>query len=147
MSFITANNGPSSNSGPKCPEGRWPATCTKLEDKGDKDVTYDGKTKRQRRLMLVFEVSAKNTKCEVTRTYNWSRFKAADTGRMAELRRDIESWRGVPFESDDAADNFDLQKVVHQDVTVQVEHNREWVNIVALAPAGQAEIKAEDIPF
>ena len=114
---------------------------------GDKEVTYDGKTKRQRRLMLVFDVTAQNASCEVKRTYNWSMFKDADTGRMSDLRRDIEAWRGVPFESDDAASNFDLQKGVTQDVTVQVEHNGEWVNITALAPAGQAEIKAEDIPF
>ena len=147
MSFVTANNGPSSNDGPKCPKGRWPATCTKVEAMGDKEVTYDGKTKRQRRLMLVFDVTAKTDSCEVKRTYNWSMFKDADTGRMSDLRRDVEAWRGRPFESDDDAVNFDLSKVVHQAVTVQIEHNGEWVNITALAPAGMAEVKVEDIPF
>lgn len=135
-----------STGGEKCPRGRWRGVCLSVEPGDDREATYDGKTKRTRRVVFVFEVTAgaSGDRFEVKRTYNWTMFKDSANGRISDLRRDLEAWRDTPFENQEAADAFDLETCTNREATVQIDHNAEWVNITGLAPKGRAEVQTAE---
>lgn len=69
-------------------------------------------------------------------------------GQQANLRRDLENWFG-PFESDDAANEFDLEQILGKRCCVDITHkpgaSRTYANIQRILPPAE-EGDAEVIP-
>lgn len=87
------------------PAGQHAAVCCDVVDLGMLEVEYGGKKKSQHKIRIVWqidEVRADNKPYTVNKRYTNSLHEKAT------LRKDLESWRGVPF-TDVELQGFDLE--------------------------------------
>lgn len=143
MELVTAQSNGGGNFTP-APEGMHRAVCYRFVDLGTHDVEYQGKTKRQRKVLLSwelvdtedeFEYEGKTIKRPFTihQRFTWSMHEKGN------LRPFLEAWRGRRFKDEDlAAGGFDAQKLVGAPCYMQVMHNekgdRVYANIASINP-------------
>jgi hypothetical protein len=94
----------------KQPEvGNWSAICIRVIDLGTQDGEFQGKPKSSRQCRIVWELTDQfddNRKpLIIQRTYTSS------LGEKANLRKDLESWRGRPFTSAELT-GFDVKNIL-----------------------------------
>ena len=103
------------------PEELYEAVCGSVIDLGThEDTTYG---KRQRKVMIGFEIPSLTFKTDngeeprvIGKAYTLS------LRDKANLRKDLESWRGKKF-TDDELLGFDLKKIIGVSAQIQVIHN------------------------
>lgn len=109
------------------PAGVYVARCYRMVDIGTHNVEFKGVAKPTRQIYLWWELLTNDKGEEVhmadgervfsiSRQYTWSMHKKAN------LRSDLNKWRGEPF-TDDEASGFDLTKVLGSYCKLQVVHN------------------------
>lgn len=90
------------------PGGTWAAVCVDVVDLGMLEVSYGGKTKKQHKVRLVWQISelmADNKPYIVQKRYTLSLHE------KAALRKDLESWRGKTFTPDEE-EGFDIEVLI-----------------------------------
>lgn len=126
------------------PEGLHRSVCCDVVNLG----MQDGMFGRKHMVAIVHQIEeripATGKPFLVQKRYTLSMHKKAN------LRRDIESWVGKKFASDDDAERFDLEKLINFNGQVNVSHRTTdagtFANIEAIVPApkGVAPLRVED---
>lgn len=94
----------------KQPEtGNWPATCIRIIDLGTQEREYQGKTSYRRQSLIIWEIDGQVD--DQGQPITISKAYTASLGEKANLRKDLESWRGRPFTSDELA-GFDVKNLL-----------------------------------
>lgn len=94
----------------KQPEtGNWPATCIRIIDLGTQEREYQGKTSYRRQSLIIWEIDGQVD--DQGQPITISKAYTASLGDKANLRKDLESWRGRPFTSDELA-GFDVKNLL-----------------------------------
>src|SRR5580700_4442984 len=100
------------------PAGTHPAVCCDVIDLGILEVNFNGKTKKQHKINLVWQIDElrdDNRPFLVRKRYTLSLHEKAG------LRKDLESWRGRPF-TDAELDQFDVESVLGVGCLLSVIH-------------------------
>jgi hypothetical protein len=112
-----------------CPAGTHLATCYIVADIGHQEGAYGIKPK----VVLVWELP--NEKMQDGRPFAISQIYTASLSEKANLRHDLEAWRGRPFSKDELA-GFDLKNVLGKSCTLTVTHStkgdRTYANIASI---------------
>ena len=120
------------------PAGTHLAACYRVVDLGTQDSSYNGQPKRQHKIMLSWEIPdekmADGRPFTISQRYTWS------MSERAALRKDLESWRGLPFaEKDFGQGGFDIKNIVGKCCLLNIVHtekNREgkqYANIASIS--------------
>lgn len=128
------------------PAGTHVAVCYRFIDLGTQETEFQGVKKHQRKVMLGWELS--NEMMEdgkpfmISQRYTWS------MSEKANLRADLESWRGVAFkESDFGPGGFDIRRVLGAPCMMTVVHaeknGKTYANIRAIGKLP----KGMSVPF
>lgn len=143
MELATANNGGGGDFAP-APEGMHRAICYRFVDLGTQDVEWQGQIKKQRKVLLSWELVDTEDSFEhdgqtikrpftIHQRFTWSMHEKGN------LRPFLESWRGKRFRDEDlAVGGFDAQKLIGAPCYMQVIHNekgdRVYANIASINP-------------
>lgn len=101
------------------PAGTHAAVCVDVEDLGVLEVNFGGKTKRQHKINIIWqidEVREDNKPYDVRKRYTLSLHEKSG------LRKDLESWRGRPFTSAEL-EGFDVETILSAPCMLNVIHN------------------------
>jgi len=94
----------------KQPEaGNWPATCIRIIDLGTQKREYQGETSYRRQSLIIWEIDGQTD--DKGQPITISKAYTASLGDKANLRKDLESWRGRPFTSSELA-GFDVKNLL-----------------------------------
>ncbi len=94
------------------PTGTHLARCVKLIDLGTQHSEYMGQPTRRNQVLVVWELPDETIEFDgEQRPITTSKFYTNSLGEKANLRRDLESWRGKRF-TDDELPKFDLETVL-----------------------------------
>lgn len=116
------------------PAGPTAARCTRLIDLGTQESTYQGETKRQRKLLITWglaEARSDGTPHQISRRFGVSLHEKAT------LRQFLQAWRGRPFTDDELA-GFDLRKLLGVPCLLNLIHaardGKDFCNIASISP-------------
>ncbi len=94
------------------PVGTHVARCVKLIDLGTQHGEYKGQPTRRNQVLVVWELPDETIEIEgEQKPITTSRFYTNSLGEKANLRHDLESWRGRMF-TDDELRQFDLETIL-----------------------------------
>lgn len=127
-----------------CPIGTYQAVCVDVVDHGLIEVTFNGHTRQQHKVSLVWvtnEINPENDKPFLVQR----RFTNSLNEKSA-LRPFLEGWRGKPFSAEELK-GFDLEKLIGVNGLISVIHRtsddgRVWANVTSVGPLmrGMAKI-------
>jgi hypothetical protein len=128
------------------PEGTHQAVCVDVIDKGILKTTWQGQTREQHKIDVAWQLGEDREDGKP-----WIVFKryTLSLGEKANLRKDLESWRGRKFSREEEM-GFDVEKLVGVNCLLNVQHNvngdKTYANVVAVAPLikGMKPIKGRD---
>lgn len=118
------------------PAGTHLAMCYRVIDLGTQETTYMGQAKKQHKVLLSWELPdekmADGRPFTISQRYTWS------MSEKASLRRDLESWRGVPFTDKDFGEGgFDIKNVVGKACLLTIVHTEKngktYANITSIS--------------
>lgn len=142
---IIATKGDSKTYTP-APAGVHLAVCVDVVDKGWLEVTYAGKTKKQHKIVVAWQID--ELRDDAKRHVVYKRYTLS-LNEKANLRKDLESWRGRPFTLEEEI-GFDVEAVIGASCLLNVQHNpsgdRVYANVMAVMPLhkGMAKMSALD---
>jgi hypothetical protein len=130
------------------PAGVHLARCYRIIDLGTQKSEYEGKVNFLRKIKVVWEVHGtdedgtpivtdKGEPFIITKDYTLS------WGEKANLRKDLEAWRGKPFSQDEQR-RFDLKNVLDKFCMINVQHKPRrtgdgvYANVVSVTPVPAA---------
>jgi hypothetical protein len=135
-----------SGSGFEHPEpGTYGARCCGLIDLGTQTDEYQGETNVRRKVVITWEIELFMTD---GRPYTVSSFYTASLGKKANLRKDLESWRGVAF-TEEELKGFELKKLLGATCMLSVIESatgKTKVNAVMKLPKGMKVQDAVNSP-
>lgn len=151
MSLIVKENGGGSYD--PVPQGIHQAVCYAIYDLG---TQYNPKfNKEQKKLLIIFELPHVRIDIEengqvVNKPRVISNRYTASLNGQANLRKDLETWRGKPFTKEEL-DGFSLSNILGKNCQIQIMHNPDnqdptkvYANITNIMPlAGQDELQSE----
>jgi len=148
MSIIAKNSG---NDFPKLPlpeAGTVQAVCCGVWDIGLQPHEYKGEAKIKHDIVIAWELAEiiNVTESEYNgKPYMLSKTYTLSLGDMANLRKDLESWRGVPFSDEQIDNGFDVEKLYGANCLVGVKHveksGKTYANISAILPIAKGMTK------
>lgn len=110
-------------------DGLFPATCVQIIGVGTQPTPFkneDGTDKVQNRVIFTFETKGGNL---ISKEYT------ASLHEKANLRKDLESWRGKKFTEEELDSGFDIKDVLGKVCTVQVMRNKnDYATVTAVLP-------------
>src|ERR1043165_114898 len=106
------------------PEGTYIGRCIKVIDLGTQTSTGQFGTKSQKKVMVTWELLDDEVKMEDGRPFAVSQFYTASLHEKAQLRKDLESWRGKKFD-DKELEGFDMLDVLGTYCMIQVIHSKD----------------------
>lgn len=122
-------------------EGTVQAVCAGVWDLGMQPTNYNGVEKLQHKVVIAWELNQLIDSPEsdyhgmpymLSKTYTLSLYENAN------LRRDLESWRGRPFDDQTIRDGFDVETLYGVNCLVGVAHvtknDRTFANITSILP-------------
>lgn len=123
------------------PSGVHQAVCVDVIDKGVLEVTYSGKTKKQHKVSLAWQID--ELRDDGKRFLVYKRYTLS-LNEKATLRKDLESWRGRAFTRDEEM-GFDVESVIGANCLINVQHvtqgDRTYANVVAVMPIAKGMAK------
>ncbi len=128
------------------PSGSHQAVCVDVIDKGILEVTYAGKTKKQHKVSLAWQIE--ELRDDGKRFIVYKRYTLS-LNEKATLRHDLESWRGRPFTEAELA-GFDVETVIGVNCLISVQQktvaDRTYANVTAVMalPKGMPKLAAEN---
>lgn len=134
------------------PEGTYIGRCIKVIDLGTQTTTGQYGTKQQKKVMITWELLDDEVKMNDGRPYATSQFYTASLHEKAQLRKDLEAWRGKKF-TEEELEGFDLNDVLGKYCMIQIVHSADgnYANVNALMrykgeePAGVNELVSFDL--
>jgi hypothetical protein len=129
---------------PKAPEGQWPAVCVDVIDLGMVETTWQGKTKQQHKIVVVFQIAELDEKGERYRTAQRFTLSMSD---KANLRKFLESWRGKRYTDEEAREGVDIELMIGVNALIQIAHNdRGYADITSVMklPKGMEQLEPLD---
>lgn len=128
------------------PDGTFVARCYRFIDLGSHDQTFQGDSKGLKRLIMIgFELPTElmqdGRPFSIHKRYTWSMHEKAN------LRKDLEAWRGLKFvEADFGPGGFDVRNLLGKTCTISIIHSTTSENTYAnIASIGKA-MKGVEIP-
>jgi len=114
------------------PEGLHQAVCVDVHDIGLQKTPWGEKHK----VLIVWQIEQVNE--ETGKRFDVRSFYSLSLSEKANLRRDLECWRGRKFTEDELA-GFDLEKLLGANCQLQVVHNlsdegKTYANVQAIVP-------------
>lgn len=118
------------------PAGTHLAVCYRIIDLGTQSSTYMGQAKRQHKILVSWELPdermSDNRPFTIGQRYTWS------MSEKAALRRDLESWRGAPFqEKDFGPGGFDVKNIIGKSCLLNIVHTekngKQYANIASIS--------------
>lgn len=118
------------------PAGTHLAVCYRVIDLGTQSSTYMGQAKRQHKILVSWELPDERMSDDrpftIGQRYTWS------MSEKAALRRDLESWRGVPFqEKDFGQGGFDIKNIIGKACLLNIVHTekagKQYANIASIS--------------
>lgn len=139
----------------KCPSGMHLARCYRIIDLGTQKSEYMGQTKYLHKVMLGWEIHGMNDdgspiKMMDGRPFSIFKNYTMSWSEKANLRLDLQSWRGKPFTQEELR-RFDLKNVLGAFCMVNVierpakEGNKMYTNVSGVTPV-PAMIKQNGLP-
>ena len=128
------------------PAGVHQAVCVDVVDLGILDVTWQGVTKKQRKVNVAWQL---NEDRDDGKPYLVFKRYTLSLHEKAGLRKDLESWRGKKF-TDEEGRGFDVEKLIGVNCLLNVTHNhvgdRTYANVVSIMPLakGMPQIQGRD---
>ncbi len=132
---------------PKLPlpeAGTTQAVCCAVWDLGLQKTTYMGEEKVQHKIIVAWEVTELIMVAESEyygKPYMLNRKYTLSLGEKANLRKDLESWRGRPFSDKELKDGIDVEKLYGINCLIGIKHEADrndptkiYANVTALLP-------------
>ena len=132
---------------PKLPlpeAGTTQAVCCAVWDLGLQKTTYMGKEKIQHKIIIAWEVMEKINAPESEyhgKPYMLNKKYTLSLGEKANLRKDLEAWRGLPFAKEELESGFDLEKLYGVNCFLGIKHEPNktdpsivYANVSAILP-------------
>lgn len=136
---IVASKPQSSGTYTPAPEGVHDAVCCDVADLGIVETTWQGETKSQHKVRIVWQLG---TKMEDGRPYSIGRRYGLTLHEKSSLFKDLKTWFGKP-----PPDNFDLEKLIGQNCQIVVVHNERdgatYANVQSVLKAGKTKLKVD----
>ena len=104
------------------PMGTYVARCFKIIDLGTQQTEWQGEKKLQRKVLISWEILDDDHKMADGRPFAVTKKYTASLHEKAQLRKDLEAWRGRPFTPGELA-NFLLTDVMGAYCMMQIVHN------------------------
>jgi hypothetical protein len=127
--------------------GTTQAVCCAVWDLGLQQTMYkndDGTDKVQHKLIIAWEIVQKIDAPESEyhgKPYMLSKKYTLSLGEKANLRKDLESWRGRPFTADELKGGFDIEKLYGINCFIGIKHDADrndaskvYANVSAILP-------------
>ena len=118
-----------------CPAGSYLARCTQLIDLGTQTTTYEGETKKTRKVLVAWEVLDDECRRDDGQPFVLSKRFTQSLHEKAALRKTLASWRGRDFTPTELK-GFDLGAVLGKDAFLSVIHTdkdgKTFANIAAV---------------
>ena len=134
-----------------CPEGNHVAVCASIIDKGTQLVSYTGQPdKMQRKVRISWEIASEAR--QDGKPFYVSKNYTLSSNEKSNLRKDLESWRGVKFQASDfGPGGFELKNVLGIGCMINVIHtdgDKVYANIASIArmPKGMQSPKLSEPP-
>lgn len=109
------------------PAGAHAAVCVDVVDLGELEVTFGGKTKRQHKVNIVWQIEELR---DDGKPHQLRKRYTLSLHEKAGLRKDLESWRGRPFNEEELA-GFDVEVLIGKGCMINVVHNATGGNTYA----------------
>jgi hypothetical protein len=107
------------------PSGNQQAVCAFVEDIGTHEGSYQGKATLRHQVVICWELSEKMTKGEnIGKPFMVSKFYTLSLDQKANLRKDLESWRGRAFTDDDLKNGFDIERLKGVNCLLNIIHEK-----------------------
>jgi hypothetical protein len=132
MAIIAKETG---TSYPPAPAGLHQGVCCDVIDMGLVENTFKAGTK-QHKIRVAWQVDAID---DTGRPYLAQRRYTLSLDKKANLRKDLESWRGRPFTSEELK-GFDLEKLIGVNCQLNIMHvtkdGSTYANVIGIVPLG-----------
>ncbi len=119
------------------PSGLHQAVCVDVIDMGVLEVTYGGKTKKQRKIRLAWQI---DEEMEDGKPFLVQKRYTASLHEKSTLRKELESWRGKPFTDEELA-AFDMERLLGVNCQLNIQHavkaGETYANVVSIVPLGK----------
>jgi hypothetical protein len=131
------------------PAGTHLAVCYRVIDLGTQETTYKGQAKKQHKILLSWELPEEKMEdgrpFTISQRYTWS------MSEKASLRRDLESWRGLPFtERDFGEGGFDVKNILGKACLLNIVHtdkgDKKYANIASISKLMKGQTPPADGP-
>jgi len=105
------------------PAGTHIATCYRVIDIGTQQVEWEGKTKRQYKILLSWELTDELMKEgeNAGKPFTVHKRYTLSSSSKSSLRQDLEAWRGVPFRESDFG-TFDISILLGKSCMLGIVH-------------------------
>jgi hypothetical protein len=133
--------------------GTTRAVCCGIWDLGMQKTTFQGKEKIQHKVIIAWEIEEKINSPESEfhgQPYMLSKKYTLSLSDKANLRKDLESWRGKPYTETEAQAGFDIEKLYGVSCFLGIAHQPDrsdpskiYANVTAILPLpkGMEKIK------
>jgi hypothetical protein len=137
MALIATENGGKEFT--PAPEGLHPAVCVDIVDMGEVENKFKPGTK-QHKCRIVWQIAETDPDNEDKR-FIVSGFYTVSLNEKANLRKDLENWRGRKFTSEELK-GFDLEKLIGVNCQINVIHYQKpggptYANVETIVPIGK----------
>lgn len=128
------------------PAGVHVGVCVDVVDMGELEVTYAGKTKKQHKVRVVWQL---DTLRDDLKPFLVQKRYTLSLNEKATLRKELESWRGRAF-TEEELKGFDLEKLLGANAQLNIQHatrdGNTYANVIGIIPLGKgmAKIEAKD---
>lgn len=133
MGFIATNDGGNFE---MTPEGVHIARCYRMVDLGTQESEFQGQKKTQRKIMIGWELLGDDRMADGN-TFAISKRYTLSMHEKAQLRRDLEAWRGRAFTREEEA-QFDVSRVLGTYCMLNIMHEerngKTYANIASIMP-------------
>lgn len=124
--------------------GTTQAVCCGVWDLGLQKTSYMGKEKVQHKIIIAWEIVEKINAPESEyngKPYMLNKKYTLSLGDKANLRKDLESWRGRQFTADELKAGFDIEKLYGVNCLIGIKHEADkndaskvYANVTAILP-------------
>ena len=126
----------------QCPAGSFAALCYQIIDLGHQTFEWKGEAKVAPKVRITWEL---NEMMSDGRPFSISREYTASIGDKANLRKDLEAWRGRPFSAEELR-NFSLENVLGAPCLLGIVHKPSKDNSKVYANVGSIMALPKGMP-
>lgn len=161
MSIIAKDAGKNFPKLPLPESGTTQAVCCAVWDLGLQKTSFNGEEKIQHKIIIAWEISqlidAPDSEYH-GKPYMLNKRYTLSLGEQANLRKDLESWRGKPFTSEEIQHGFDVESLYGINCLIGIKHEADrkdpsivYANVTAILPPTKGmeklvPVRAKDEP-